>query len=394
MNDGHSEPIYAIIPAAGSGTRTQLKTPKQYIPLINGLTLLEQVLAKLLSIKRICQCVVAIGKQDRHWQQLTLSQHPQVVSVVGGSCRAESVLNALHWLVGNNKGSSWALVHDACRPCVNTADIERLIDECQRSESAAGAILAVPVNETVKQTKQGLIELTLERSKLWLAQTPQMFPTKLLQLALEQQPSLLSIGDEATAMELSGHTVALVNGSRNNIKITDPDDITMANRFLSQPTLFRTGSGFDVHAFTRGDHLLLGGVQIPCDKSIEAHSDGDILLHALCDALLGACALGDIGKHFPDNSNRWQGANSRELLGQVMEKISGCNYQVSNIDLTIVLQSPKVAPYIAMMIDNLSEDMHITPDQISIKATSTEKLGFVGREEGMAVQAQVLLVAL
>ena len=480
MNSANSNPknnpvnppvIHIIVPAAGIGQRMQSQLPKQYLQLANGKTVLQQsievlqrsievlqrpieVLQRSIEVlqrpieeqQAITQLqpnyslghrIVAVAVQDSYWPEIDWPEKSMLQRVDGGDSRAQSVLNALQWLIDqgcgsdSDCGSDWVLVHDAARPCVSVTDIQQLIttvfDKSERS-TAAGAILALPANDTVKMGSDSQIISTLDRSSVWLAQTPQMFPVKLLYDALLQHRDQLElISDEASAMENCGHKVALVKGHPHNIKITQPGDMALANHFTAEQQksqqlkpatnslpevddsstnqttnqinshskpLFKVGSGFDVHAFTAGDHFILGGVRIPWQRGIAAHSDGDVLLHALCDALLGACALGDIGQHFSDKDPRWHNVDSRLLLKECHQMVRSCGYQISNIDISIMAQAPQMSPHILAMRNNISADLKLDITQVSIKATTTEKLGFVGRQEGLAVQAQLLLQSL
>ncbi len=376
--------FHAIIPAAGIGARTQTDIPKQHLKLPNGKTLLQQC-AELLS-GFVEHCVIAHHNDDKLITSTPLPQNCNLVT--GGNCRAKSVFNALQWLVQKGFENDWVLVHDAARPFIEHQPVKQLIDHVVTTQR--GAILATPVVDTIKQSNADKhIQRTLNRDELWQAQTPQVFPIKHLYAALSHA-ELEKISDEASAMELAGHEVDLIEGTANNIKITYPKDITM-NQLQTNPLSIRIGSGFDVHAFTEGSGFVLGGVSIPYHRAIKAHSDGDVLLHALCDAILGALALGDIGQHFPDTDVKWHNANSRELLKAVNKMIQKKGYTVGNIDITIMAQAPKLLPYKQAMINNIANDLGVDVSHVSVKATTTEKLGFIGREEGIGVQAQVLL---
>ena len=374
--------FHAIIPAAGTGSRMQLEQPKQYLRLKNGNSLLEQSASTL---SQFCQqIVVAHHPNDDVITNQKLPTATQLV--IGGDSRAESVFNALKWLVESGYQNDWVMVHDAARPFVDPTNIQDLIETVQATKQ--GAILATPITDTVKQVEQSATKTiikTLDRNTLWSAQTPQIFAIQTLYDAYNQAPDLSLITDEASVMEQCGHNVQIVNGNLINKKITFIEDMKSCPNY-------RIGNGFDVHAFNDGNYIILGGVTIEHSRGIEAHSDGDVALHALCDALLGALALGDIGHHFPDTDAKWKNANSRELLVAVNQLINQQGYVVNNLDITIMAQLPKLAPYRQQMVENIATDLALENNQVSVKATTTEKLGFVGREEGIAVQAQVLLV--
>lgn len=386
--------LHGIIPAAGIGSRMQLDLPKQYLLLPSMLTVLQQTVKTLTPYCQ--QCVIAHHADDEYIHQLSFEGNCQLV--LGGESRAHSVFNALTFLVASGYENDWVMVHDAARPFVDDEDIQRLLIMVEQTQQ--GAILATPMTDTVKQTVPAdatdiQILTTLNRSQLWRAQTPQVFAIKKLYQAMSCVDDLSSISDESSAMEQYGQQVSIIEGSPKNIKITHKDDILMNNLIAPMTKIpdIRIGSGFDVHAFTEGDFIMLGGVKIPFDKAIKAHSDGDLVLHALCDAMLGALSLGDIGQHFPDTDVKWKNANSRDLLIAVNQLINERYYRVSNIDITIMAQRPKLAPFRSMMEQTISGDLNIDANSVSVKATTTEALGFVGREEGIAAQAQVLLMS-
>jgi 2-C-methyl-D-erythritol 4-phosphate cytidylyltransferase/2-C-methyl-D-erythritol 2,4-cyclodiphosphate synthase len=285
-----------------------------------------------------------------------------------------------------------------------------------------GALLAAPVVDTVKREQAGLAADTVDREGLWRALTPQVFRYAALKDALAEAVSLgLAVTDEAQAMERVGIRAALVRGSPFNIKVTRPEDLSMAETILkgTQATehstaaasaaypgavgavgavggvgavgALRIGQGFDVHAFGDGDHVVLGGVTIDHTRGVVAHSDGDVVIHALCDAVLGALGQGDIGQHFPDTDPRYRGADSRVFLREVARLMRAANLRLVNADITVLAEAPRVARHRAAMAANLGEDLGVPSAQINIKATTTERLGFIGRTEGLAASATVLL---
>ncbi len=397
-----SPPLYCVIPAAGIGQRMQAELPKQYLPL-QGVTLLEVTLSRLLTAFPHARFCVALHPQDQWWPACEVrlkNRWPQacIERVEGGAERADSVLAALDHLAQDAPADAWVLVHDAARPCVTQADLQHLWSVA--SAHPVGALLAAPVSDTIKhaQTQTACVSHTQDRQALWHALTPQIFPLAQLQPALK---NALAAGhpvtDESSAMEWAGFAPALVPGRKDNIKITQPEDLALAEFLLNQTspaevTQMRIGQGFDVHRFGPGDHLVIGGVRIPYHQGLVAHSDGDVLIHALCDALLGACGQGDIGHHFPDTDPQWAGADSRMLLRAVFQTLQQAGYCLGNADLTLIAQAPKMAPHLAAMRQCLAEDLQCQPAQINIKATTTEELGFTGRKEGIAAQAAVLLL--
>ena len=264
-----------------------------------------------------------------------------------------------------------------------------------RRRHLRGAVLAAPVVDTVKrESATGIV--TVERAGLWRALTPQVFAYLQLRQALEDAAGArVSVTDEAQAMERVGVRPALVRGSPFNIKVTQAEDLQMAAAILKmrENGRMRVGQGMDVHAFGEGDHVVLGGVRIAHGQGIVAHSDGDVVIHALCDALLGAMGDGDIGQHFPDSDPRYRGADSRVFLRVVAERMRTAGLHLVNADVTVLAEAPRIAAHRAAMAANLAADLGVAPAAINIKATTTERLGFIGRKEGLAAMASVLLSA-
>ncbi len=286
------------------------------------------------------------------------------------------------------------LVHDAARPCLTGAEVDALIDAVERG--APGAVLAAPLVDTIKRQGPGGSIETVERAGLWRALTPQVFPFARLRAALADAAAAgVAVTDEAQAMERTGHAPTLVAGSPFNIKDTRAADLDAAARILAQAeaTKMRVGQGFDVHGFGDGDHVTLGGVRIAHERGIVAHSDGDVVIHALCDAILGALGAGDIGQHFPDTDPRFRGADSRAFLRAVAARMRAAGLALVNADLTVLAEAPRIAPHRAAMVERLAADLGAAPESINVKATTTERLGFVGRSEGLAAFACVLLGA-
>lgn len=385
--------LWAVVPAAGTGRRMGAGLPKQYLPL-GGRTVLEHALAPLLACGDLAGLVLALAADDRIWPTLPLASDPRIRTVIGGAERADSVLHALQALPA--AAQDWVLVHDAARPCLDAADLQRL-----RQAMAAdpvGGLLAVPVVDTLKRESDGRSVATVDRRTLWRAQTPQLFRYGLLRQALESaRQAGRRVTDEASALEQAGHAPRLIAGADTNIKLTRPDDCILAAQILrsrqaaGEADMYRIGQGYDAHRFQAGDGVTIGGVRIACDRGIEAHSDGDVLLHALCDALLGALALGDIGQHFPDTDPRFKGIDSRQLLAEVMALVRARGWRVVNADATVLAQAPKLATHMPAMRETISGLLGCPADAVGLKATTTERMGAIGREEGLAAQAVVLL---
>jgi 2-C-methyl-D-erythritol 4-phosphate cytidylyltransferase/2-C-methyl-D-erythritol 2,4-cyclodiphosphate synthase len=403
-NSQKAEPKHwVIIPAAGVGSRMQSKVPKQYLKIENR-TVLEYSAQAFLTHPCFDQVYIGISAGDEYFELESLSHHNRISRFAGGRERCDTVLNGLKEIAPSALDHDWVWVHDAARPCLCKEDIDRLIAKLAVLQESEGVILAARVVDTIKLSKdESKIDATLDRNELWRAFTPQVFRFGVLRKALEtcQSKSLL-VTDEASAIERLGGKPHLVEGSDENLKITRPNDLRIAQGILAnrekleqnEMQMPRIGNGYDVHAFCEGDEIILGGVSIPYTKAFVAHSDGDVLIHAIMDAMLGALALGDIGKHFPDTDDKWKGANSRDLLVAVNGLIAQKGYLVSNLDSVIIAQAPKMAPHIELMQKNIAQDLKVGVDQVSVKATTTERLGFTGREEGIACQASVLLVPL
>ncbi len=392
----HASRHWVIIPAAGIGARMRADRPKQYLNW-RGATLIEHTLRCFLSQSLFEAVAVGISSDDTFWSSLDISNSDLVCTYTGGTERADTVARGLEVLADRAHDEDWVWVHDAARPQLDAGSIETLARHLEGT-GTDGVVLAVPVADTLKRaSKEGLVLATVDRQSLWRAQTPQVFRFGALRAALEHCiENGLAVTDESSAMEALGYSPKLIEGSERNIKVTRPGDMELlrSKQSYSGADGVRIGTGFDVHAFGEGDHITLGGVEIACDQGLVAHSDGDVLLHALCDALLGSLALGDIGHHFPDTDPQWKGADSRDLLRAVNALITQEGYRVSNVDSTIMAQAPKMAPHLETMRDNIAEDLGIDSGRVGIKATTTEKLGFVGRKEGIACQATVLVAPL
>lgn len=399
-----SSRIVALICAAGVGARMGYPYPKQYHRLLNEPILTHTVNA-LLGVERIEEVVVVVQPNDP-WIEEVAARWPQRVTVlpVGGPTRAESVRAGLMSLVADE--NTWVLVHDAARPCVKPAEVAHLLDAVLTDAQVDGGILAIEVADTLKRANdQGYIEATVSRERMWRALTPQLFKAQALYKALSGD--LNHITDEASAMERIGARIKLVKGRATNIKVTTPGDDEMAERFLSAlPTsssmiipscentmpALRIGQGYDSHRLVEGRPLIIGGVEIPFEKGLDGHSDADVLLHAITDAILGALSLGDIGTHFPPSDEKWKGADSAQLLSAVMQLVHQKGWRVGNLDATVVAERPKFGPYKATIQARVAQLLEVEPDCVSIKAKTNEKMDAVGRQEGMVAYASVLLM--
>ncbi len=407
---------WLIMPAAGSGRRFGAASPKQYARL-EGRTVIEWALSPFLDDPRCAGLVVALPAEDREWIPIAgrLSgaekpapgtSPPRLSAVTGGEQRSLSVRLALEALAGRAGPEDWVLVHDAARPCLAQEDVDRLLERL--AAHPVGGLLAAPAADTLKRSaavspshhEEGLaVAESVDRTSLWRALTPQMFRYGRLCAALDAAHGAQRFPtDEAQALEWQGERPLLIEGAASNLKITTAEDLLLAAAILrsrhpgnAQGTHMRTGSGFDVHAFGAGDFVMLGGVRVPHSRGVIAHSDGDVVLHALCDALLGAAGLGDIGQHFPDTDPRWRAADSRGFVAEVIRMLRERGLEVVNADLTVLAESPRVGPHRDAMREAIASLLGVPAACINIKATTTEGLGFLGRAEGIAAQAVVLL---
>ena len=400
--------VWAIVPAAGRGARfaeaAPGSPPKQYAAL-HGATVLEWSLRALLAEPRVSAVVVALATDDSHWPTVAgRLGSAKLQTTLGGVNRQDSVLNGLDYLANQAAADDWVLVHDAARPCFNSTDLTALLDAVSAVSAAgahaghgalgsAGAVLAAPVVDTVKRELGGALA-TVDRQGLWRALTPQVFAYAQLRHALKEAALAgVLVTDEAQAIERMGLRPVLVQGSPFNVKITRVSDLTTAADILKMTEVrpMRVGQGMDVHAFGQGDHVILGGVRIAHKNGVVAHSDGDVVIHALCDALLGAMGDGDIGQHFPDSDPRYRGADSRVFLRVVAARMQAAGLNLINADVTVLAEAPRIAAHRGAMAANLGADLGVPAQFINIKATTTERLGFIGRGEGLAAMASVLL---
>ena len=384
----NSRRIFAVIPAAGCGSRMQADRPKQYLP-INGRTILEVTVSALLDVPEIDGMFVGVSPEDDTAETLPMAA---AVLKTGGATRAETVYQTLEAISDTVGDDDLVLVHDAARPLVNPADVSKLIAETVRLRKegiVAGAVLAVPVWDTVKRVdNEGILVEDVERDGLMRIATPQCFVYGELKAALAQN---LSATDESSAMRAAGFSVAAVESSAHNIKLTRPQDIDFAQLVLNKNMKTRIGIGYDSHRLVEGRKFILGGVEIEHPLGLAGHSDADALLHAITDALLGAARLGNIGTFFPDTDPAYKGADSAVLLKTAYEAVREAGWTVVNIDTVVVAQKPKLNPHVPAMQRRIEEILELEEGTVSVKPKTNEKLGFEGREEGVSTQAVVLL---
>ena len=394
--------LTVIVAAAGAGKRLGLGKNKAFAE-VGGLPLLVQCLRMVNDTGMAHKTIVAVGADEVAMTEALLKDYHeyfaglQTTVVAGGAERTDSVKNALA-LAGSE---GWIAVHDGARPFAGTEVFERTL---QAAQQTGAAIAAVPVKNTIKVVDaEGFVVNTPQRSSLMAVQTPQIFKAQLLQRAYsDDNLKGAAVTDDASLVERLGVKVAVALGSYENIKITTPEDLLLAEKICADRGMtmmqslkmpqFRVGSGYDVHRLTQNRKLILCGVEVPNELGLDGHSDADVAVHALMDALLGAAALGDIGKHFPDTDDRFKGADSMKLLEHVLVLLKERCWRVNNADVTIIAQKPKLAGYIPAMRDNLAKAMGLDADAVNVKATTTEKLGFTGRGEGIAAEAVVSLI--
>ena len=384
--------VGVIIPAAGFGSRMESELPKQFLELA-GEPILVRTLRVFLEHSLIKAVVVALPVEylESGKKQILASFEEGLQQLLiftpGGDTRQQSVQNGLIALPAAIDG---ILVHDGARPMVTGEVIER----CIAGIKDHGAVIAaVPVKDTLKEVDGSLVTGTVDRSRLWQAQTPQGMQRKLLEQAYKHAEATGFSGtDEASLLEHAGIAVSVVTGSETNIKITRPDDLVIASSLLhTGSTVIKIGHGFDAHRLVEGRKLILGGVEIPYHLGLAGHSDADVLTHALMDSILGALGAGDIGRHFPDHDDRYKGADSLKLLARVMELAREKNMRIGNADITVICQQPKLASHLPAMQAKLASICDTAADNINIKATTTEKMGYAGRGEGVSAHAVVLL---
>jgi 2-C-methyl-D-erythritol 4-phosphate cytidylyltransferase/2-C-methyl-D-erythritol 2,4-cyclodiphosphate synthase len=366
--------IASILVAAGSGSRFGAETPKQFLPLA-GQPVIRHAANALSAHVTLLQPVGDAAAIDAALQGI-----PHLPTVPGGATRQDSVRAGLTALEPH--APDIVLVHDAARPFIPAGTIEALI---KALDQAKGAIPAVPVADTLKRVASGIIQQTVPRDGLYRAQTPQGFHFQTLLKA--HRSGLIGATDDASLLEAAGIPVKIVPGSDDNIKLTYPGDKIRLEAIMTPPLYPRTGTGFDVHALADNRPMILCGVTIPHNQGLAGHSDADVGIHALCDAIYGALAEGDIGRHFPPSENIWKDADSARFLKHAAERIAARGGRLANADVTLICERPKIAPHAAAMMTRLAKILGVDVGRISVKATTTEKLGFTGRGEGIAAQA-------
>ncbi|HUU30441.1 MAG TPA: 2-C-methyl-D-erythritol 2,4-cyclodiphosphate synthase [archaeon] len=386
----------AVIAAGGEGQRMGGKVKKQFLE-IGGKSILRHCLELFLSLPEIEQIVVVLpaDEVERFRSGLAQAEAGRVIVAVGGATRQESVYNGLAAL--DPERIKVVAIHDAVRPLV---ELEVVRETLKLASQGTGAVACAPMRDTVKRSQGEIIKGTVHRGDLWLAQTPQSFPLKMIKEAHRAAREESYTGtDDSALCERLGFPVRIVSSSPQNVKITEPTDMDYVQCRLNREQApkggdrasLRIGEGYDVHPLVEGRRLVLGGVVIPHEKGLAGHSDADVLLHAVADALLGAAALGDIGRHFPDTDPAFKDADSAALLEQVVRLVEREGFHPVNLDATVIAQSPRLAPYIEKIRGRLAEILGLELGEVSVKAKTHEGLGTLGRGEGLAARAVVLV---
>jgi 2-C-methyl-D-erythritol 4-phosphate cytidylyltransferase / 2-C-methyl-D-erythritol 2,4-cyclodiphosphate synthase len=376
--------IAALLVAAGSGTRFSADTPKQFLT-IAGKPVIRHAAEALAGHVSLLQ---PVGETEPI--EAALRGIPGCLPAVpGGRTRQDSARAGLEALAPHEPDV--VLVHDAARPVIPEGTIPALLAALRE---APGAIPAAPVADTLKRVVRGVITETVSRTGLFRAQTPQAF--RFAPLLAAHRAGLTGATDDASLLEAAGQAVEVVAGSDDNIKLTYPEDLVRLERVMAVPLigalLARVGTGFDVHVLEQGRPLFLCGVRVPHEKGLAGHSDADVGIHALCDAIYGALAEGDIGRHFPPSEATWKDADSARFLIHAAERIAARGGRLVNADVTLICERPKITPYAPSMIERLATLLKVDKGRISVKATTTERLGFTGRGEGIAAQAVVSIL--
>ncbi|QEE43826.1 bifunctional 2-C-methyl-D-erythritol 4-phosphate cytidylyltransferase/2-C-methyl-D-erythritol 2,4-cyclodiphosphate synthase [Rhizobium sp. WL3] len=397
MEQVRSETIGIVVVAAGRGERAgaSLEGPKQYRR-IGGRAVIWHTLKPFLDWPKSGPIVLVIHPDDRALLIDAIADMPgreNLIVVTGGATRQASVLNGLRALQGRDVGH--VMIQDGVRPFVDTALLERIATELRAGRSAV--LPAVPVSDTIKRgDASGVVTGTVPRKDLFAAQTPQSFHYETILVAHERaaDEQAADFTDDASIAEWADIPVHLVEGSIDNIKLTVQRDIAMADEKLRGSALpdVRTGNGYDVHQLEAGDGVTLCGIFIPHDQKLKGHSDADVALHALTDALLATCGAGDIGDHFPPSDMQWKGAPSRIFLEHAARIVREAGGTIMNADISLIAEAPKIGPHRQAMREKLSDILGISLDRCSVKATTNETIGFVGRREGIAAIATATVV--
>ncbi|NOD29348.1 bifunctional 2-C-methyl-D-erythritol 4-phosphate cytidylyltransferase/2-C-methyl-D-erythritol 2,4-cyclodiphosphate synthase [Ruegeria atlantica] len=370
----------AIIVAAGRGSRAGGGVPKQWRSLA-GRRVADWTIERFRG--QVDHIVLVLSDEDSAaWEEF---RETDLILAAGGTDRAGSVRNGLAALADRNVQR--VLIHDVARPCVTTRIITDVLNALETCPAAAPGLA---VTDALWVGHEQAVTGTQDRSNLFAAQTPQGFHYDAITAAHAAHPG--GAADDVEVARAAGLDVCIVPGDADNLKITRPEDFARAERIMGTEMDVRLGNGYDVHRFGDGDHVILCGVKVPHDRGLQGHSDADVGMHAVTDAIYGALAQGDIGQHFPPSDPQWKGAASEIFLRHAVELAGQMGYRISNVDCTLVCEYPKIGPYAPAMREKMSEIMDLRADQVSVKATTSERLGFTGRSEGIASLATACLV--
>ena len=376
----------ALLMAAGSGSRFGAEMPKQYLPLA-GRAVIRHAAEALLAEGGVDAIQPVCAPEEMARVAALLAGLPVLAPIPGGATRQASVRAGLEALARRDPPPAVVLVHDAARPVVPRGTVGALLAAL---EQTPGAIPAQPVADTLKRGGDGMVAGTVARAGLFRAQTPQAFRFPALLAA--HRGSAEEATDDAQLLERAGAAVALVPGSETNVKITFPEDLARMETQMMARMLPRIGTGFDVHRIEAGRRMVLCGVEVPCEFGLEGHSDADVGIHALCDAIYGALAEGDIGRWFPPSEMRWKDADSAQFLIHAAGRIAARGGILANCDVTLLCERPRIGPHREAMQARLAALLGVDPGRVGVKATTTERLGFTGRGEGIAAQAAALVL--
>lgn len=384
MWNGHH--VVALVVAAGRGTRAGEGTPKQY-RLLGGVPVLRRTAQAFLGHPAVDTVRIVIHADDRAHYEAAVGDLPLAAPVIGGASRCESVSNGL--VASPEAAGGLVLIHDAARPFVSSSVIDRCLQAFTADEEVTGVVPALAVADSLRRGGSWLEEC-VDRTGLLRIQTPQCFRYDALANAFAQFETMdvrQDFADDASVALAAGYRVMTIAGDEMNFKLTDAADFDRAESLLATRLVSRTGLGFDVHAFADGEQLWLAGVQIPHPRGLKGHSDADVALHALTDALLGAIGKGDIGSHFPPSNPQWRGAASSLFVEHARSLIEARGGRIDHVDLSIICEQPKIGQHRDAMRESVAALLRLPLSHVSIKATTTEQLGFTGRGEGIAAQA-------
>ena len=380
---------HVIIVAGGKGERFSYNGKKQFYK-FRGKTLLELTIEKFDNHDEINNLIVVLPESDIQNNIYLQSKFKKITSIVkGGSTRFHSVYNGLKELEPRFSEYDKVLIHDGVRPLVTNVLISNILSNLDLYKCV---VPGIKLEDTVKKVDAcSIVTSTIERDKLFRIQTPQGFKKDIFSILNKLKHTEFSFTDDASIFEHAGFEVKVIQGEKENIKITTVEDLDFLRLREGVQMPYRTGFGYDVHKFMENRKLILGGVEIPFETGLEGHSDADVVIHSIIDALLGALGKGDIGEHFPDNNEEFRNINSLLLLQKIYKNYIKNRFAISNIDVTIVCEAPKLKNYKGVMRKNISDILEILQEQINIKATTTEQLGFTGRKEGIAAYSTVLM---